>query len=104
VEKLPEYRQLIEAAHSPMAMWIDLECKFEDIYRAPTLDDDLVRRFYDYARWCMACPGTGECLSDAGTAVAYAFLEHLPQCPAIRDDIHRWLTRDEFLGWRQAFM
>jgi hypothetical protein len=73
LEKLPEYRQLIEAAENPMRLWIDLHLEFKDVYRAEILDDGSVRRFYDYARWCLESPGEGRYLSDAGTAAACAF-------------------------------
>ena len=103
LEKLPEYRRIIEEAERPMALWIELHLKFEDIYRAEVLDDDLIRRFYEYARWCLESPGEGRCLSDAGTAAVLAFYEHLPQLGVIRRDLPRWLSRDEFMGLRDAF-
>jgi hypothetical protein len=51
----------------------------------------------------MDSPGAKGYLSDAGTAAAYAFFEHLPDRRAVRRDLPRWLTRDEFLGLREAF-
>lgn len=58
-EKLPGYRYLIEEAENPMALWIELHLKFEDVYKAKPLDDDLIRRFYEYAHWCIQSPGEG---------------------------------------------
>lgn len=103
MEKLPEYRSVIEATDNPMTLWIELEMKFEDVYRATPLDDEIIRRFYDYARWCMESPGEGGYLSDAGTAAACAFYEHLPQQAAIRRDLPRWITRQEFGDLREVF-
>jgi hypothetical protein len=98
LEKLPEYRGLIDAADNPMALWIELHLKFE---RAT--DEDLIRRIFEYARWCMQRSGEGRYLSDAGTAAVCAFYEHLPQHADIRRDLSRWLTREEFANLRDAF-
>lgn len=103
LEKLPEYRKLVDAADSPMALWIELHLKFEDAHRLPVPDADLVRRFYEYARWCWQSPGSGDLRSDAGTAVACAFYEHLPQNKAICRDLPRWLTNAEFAELREVF-
>jgi hypothetical protein len=103
LETLPEYRQIIEVAEGPMALWIELHLKFEEVYRSEIPDDGLIRRFYDYARWCMRSSGEGKYLSDVGTAAALAFYEHLPQTRVIRRDMHRWLTRDEFSDLREVF-
>ncbi len=98
LEKLPEYRGLIEAADNPMALWIELHLKFERVS-----DDDLIRRIFEYARWCMKSSGEGRYLSDAGTAAVCAFYEHLPQNADIRCELPRWLTREEFASLREAF-
>ncbi len=103
LEKLPEYRDLIEHADNPMALWIDLHIKFKEVYRAETPDDGVIRRFYEYARWCLESPGARDYLSEAGSAAACAFYEHLPQNGVIRRDLPRWLSRDEFLGLRDVF-
>lgn len=103
LEKLPEYRRLIDTSDSPMALWIELHLKFEDSYRVKPLDEDLVRRFFEYARWCWQGPVKNGYLSDAGTAVACAFYEHLPQSDSIRRDLPRWLTRVEFFDLRDVF-
>lgn len=86
-----------------MALWIELHLKFRDVYRAEIPDDDLIRRFYEYARWCLESPGEGGYLSDAGTAAVHGFYEDLPQVEAIRRDMSRWLSRDEFMSLREAF-
>ena len=103
LERLPEYRSAIEAAENPMALWIELHMKLQEVYRATSPDDSLIRRFYEYARWCLQSPGRIGYLSDAGTAAAYAFYEHLPKDARIRRDLPRWMTRGEFTGLREAF-
>ena len=103
LETLPEYRQLIDEAENPMALWIELHSKLQDVYQAEIRDDGLIRRFFEYARWCLKSPGDGQYLSDAGTAAAHAFYEHLPTHEAIRRDLPRWITREEFIGLRDSF-
>ncbi len=98
LEKLPEYRGLIETADTPMALWIELNSEFERVS-----DENLIRRFFEYARWCMQSPGQGNYLSDAGTAAVCAFYEHLPRHSGIRRELPRWLTREEFASLREAF-
>jgi hypothetical protein len=51
-----------------MELWIELQGKCQDAYNKP--EDDLIRRFYDYARWCWqsqieesaTCTGRWNCL------------------------------------------
>lgn len=103
LEKLPEYRTVIAAAESPMALWIELHLSFENAYRTRPRDTDLIRRFYEYASWCKQSPGQGRYLSEAGTAAICAFYEHLPQVAEIRRDLSHWLTREEFTELRGVF-
>ena len=84
-----------------MALWIELQFHFSDDYK--NHGDDLIARFYKYAKWCLSSPGQDGYLSDAGTAAAVAFYEHLTEDKAIRDDIHRWLSKEEFLKLESAF-
>ena len=82
----------------PSASFVELQLKFGRVS-----DDDLIRRFFEYARWCMQSPGEGRYLSDAGTAAVCAFYEHLPQHANICRELPRWLTREEFASLRGAF-
>ena len=103
LEKLPECRQVIESADNPMALWIELQLKFEEVYVDGYRDEDLIRRFFEYARWCIKCPGDAQYLSDAGTAAICVFYEHLPERGVIRRDLPRWITREEFDNLRETF-
>jgi len=96
LQKLPECRKVIEAADNPMALWIELLYACEDAYKQP--DEDLIRRFYDFARWCWQSPS-----ADARTAVACAFYEHLPTTPVLRRDMPRRFGRAAFNELRQVF-
>ncbi|HEX3857629.1 MAG TPA: hypothetical protein VHY30_10070 [Verrucomicrobiae bacterium] len=101
LETLPEYRQLIENYETPMALWIELQYRFSLDYKK--LGDDLIGRFYQYAKWCLESPGEGDYSSDAGTAAHVAFYEHLTDGRAIQEDIYRWLSKEEFLKLEEAF-
>ncbi len=96
MEQLPECRRIIQAADNPMALWIDLSCACEDAYKKQ--DEDLVRRFYDFARWCWKSPS-----DDVRTAVACGFYEHLPTKPVIRRDMPRRFGRGAFMELREVF-
>ncbi|PYK01140.1 MAG: hypothetical protein DME23_04740 [Verrucomicrobia bacterium] len=96
MEELPECRRIIEAVDNPMALWIDLSCACEDAYKKQ--DEDLIRRFYDFARWCWKSPS-----ADVRTAVACGFYEHLPMRPVIRRDMPRRFTRGAFIELREVF-
>jgi hypothetical protein len=50
LHRLPECRRVIEAAENPMALWIELLDECGGAYKEQ--NEDLIRRFYDYARWC----------------------------------------------------
>lgn len=100
--KLPEYHRTIEQATSPMALWIELARKFERTYELPGRDDRLITRFYEYARWCLAAPNNNP-QREPLTSVIMAFFEHLPTLPAARNDLHRWLSREEFLNLEPTF-
>jgi len=101
LELLPEYRQLIEKTENPMVLWIDLHFRFEDAFLKS--DEDLVQRFFTYAKWCFETPKQGKYLSDVGTAVAVAFYEHLVTDAAVCNDLHRWFSPTEFLALEGVF-
>ena len=89
MERLPECREVIEAAENPMALWIELHSKCQDAHQQQ--DEDLIRRFYDYARWCWQSQ-----IDDVVSAVACAFYEHLPTTPVMRRDMPRRFGRAAF--------
>jgi hypothetical protein len=96
LQKLPECRQIIEAAENPMALWIELRGACDDAYQKNA--EDLIRRFYDYARWCWQSR-----ISDVVNAVACAFYEHLPLEPVTRRDMPRRFGRAAFRELREVF-
>jgi hypothetical protein len=96
LQKLPECRRIIEAADNPMALWIELRGACDDAYAKQ--DEDLIRRFYDFARWCWRSR-----IDDVVNAVACAFYEHLPTTPVLRRDMPRRFGRAAFKELRDIF-
>jgi hypothetical protein len=72
IERLPELRDTIASADSIMLLWIELRMKFEDAYREPR-NDDLIRRIYSYADWCLAAPRNEDAGHDPPTAARTCF-------------------------------
>ena len=96
LQRLPECRQVIESAENPMALWIELLSACEDATKKG--DEDLIRRFYEFARWCWKSPS-----DDVRTAVACAFYEHLPTTPVLRRDMPRRFGRAAFNELQDIF-
>ena len=99
LETLPEFRDAIEQAESPMNLWCELFLRFEDAFRAD--DDDSVRRFFRYAEWCSDTAQLRP--TDASTAAWCAFYEHLPRVAGLAEQLHRFLPRQRFQRVQDAF-
>jgi hypothetical protein len=96
LQRLPECRQMIEGAENPMALWIELHGLCQDACKKQ--DEDLIRCFYDYARWCWQSR-----IDDVVNAVVCAFYEHLPTTPVLRRDMPRRFGRAAFNELRDVF-
>ncbi|MGZ8920267.1 MAG: DUF7674 family protein [Limisphaerales bacterium] len=96
IERLPECRRIAEEAENPMALWIELLSSCEEAYA--NNNEDLIRRFYEFARWCWKSPS-----DEVRSAVACAFYEHLPTRPAMRRDMPRRVGRAAFAELREVF-
>ena len=94
--QLPECRRFIESAENPMALWIELLAECQEAYREQ--HEDLICRFFSFARWCWQSPS-----EDVRSAVACAFYEHLPRMPELRRDMPRRLGRAFFGELREMF-
>lgn len=93
LESLPELRTLVEAASSPMALWIDLYLRFEGAVTAE--DASLVRRVLRYAAWCCS-DRSGRLPNDTSTAAACAFYEQLPTRKEFWPSFRTWFTPEQF--------
>jgi len=99
LEMLPEFRGEFEETPNVMSLCIQLHEKLVDAYSHKPLDDDRVRRIYEYARWCLEESRNG----DVVTAIVVAYFEHLPANRDVRDDLHRWISLKMFQGLEQPF-
>jgi hypothetical protein len=79
-----------------MALWIELLDECEGAYKKQ--NEDLIRRFYDYARWCWQSG-----IYDVVNAVACAFYEHLPMKPVLRGDMPHRFGRTVFKELKAVF-
>jgi hypothetical protein len=102
ISRLPEHRKLIENAEGMMALWIELCLLFERAYASPA-DSDLIRKIYEYARWCCNRPRVDDPGDDPLTCVCCAFFEHIPTIPAAHRDMHHWFTVSDVLESKGVF-
>src|ERR1700679_1799256 len=96
LEMLPEYKENIAHAENPMGLWVEIGFHFQDAFGAS--DDDLVRRFFRYAEWCLDT--AKQETTDAPTAAWCAFYEHVPLVAGLPDKIHRFIPRSRLLQVR----
>ena len=96
IELMPGKKALIERALSPMELWIELQFEAYRAFERRPVDDDTLRPIFAFARYCLAARD-----GDLNTAVAVAFVEHLPVRAAVRADLHRWISQEEFDGLRE---
>jgi hypothetical protein len=93
LQLLPEYRETIEEADNPMAMWIDLHLAFDDAMAQKK--SELASRVLRYAAWCISTD-SGPLPNDISTAVACAFYEHLPEEREYWPHFPKWFGRSQF--------
>jgi len=100
LELLPDLRETIMAATSPMALWIDLHIELVLAYRAPSRDERLIENIFRYARWSEFEAGDDD---DVQTAASLAFYEHLPTDAEVRADLPNRITKEEFSDLKGLF-
>jgi hypothetical protein len=83
-------------AENPMGLWIELLGACQEAYAKG--DEDLIGRFFEFARWCWKSPS-----NEVRSAVVCAFYEHLPTRPAMRKDMPRRFGRAAFSELREVF-
>lgn len=95
LKALPELHNIINFAWSPMWLWIELRLTFEDDFASG--NTKRLNRILTYMRYCLAASDP-----DVRNAVHCAFVEHLPQKPAIRAALSELLTLREIRDLRQV--
>lgn len=93
-ERLPEFQKLISSrdVDNPMMLWIELQFKFHKLCEQYPLPLDLIRRIWEYAKWCME---KGH--PDVATAAALGFCEHLLDGTESRKVLPALMTRTEYV-------
>ncbi|HTE19841.1 MAG TPA: hypothetical protein VK689_15865 [Armatimonadota bacterium] len=85
------------------ALWIEITLEFEKAYHEPR-NEALIARIYQYAFWSIEHGERAPTAKrDLPTCVCVAFFEHIPTQKASREDMPRWITRDEVAGMRDIF-
>jgi len=97
----PELKEQFPDWKNPYALWIELNNVFQNAYDSG--DEELIRRIYGYADWCLSQPRGETADDDLLSCVAVCFYEHIPLHKAARDDMPRWFKLAEFLGMESTF-
>jgi hypothetical protein len=84
-------------------LWPDIFSSMVAAYRATPVNDDFIRRVYEYAAWCVRQPQTTNAETDLPSATAVGFLENLPLDRQVFGDLHRWLSVETFEGCKTLF-
>ena len=100
LERLPEYRSVIEKATGPMALWIELWCHFERAVEKN--DNSLVERTLRFAAWCSS-EQAGPLPNETSTAAHLAFYEHLPTRRDFWPHMSKWFFPHEFAALLPTF-
>lgn len=96
-KRLPEFQRIIASrdVENPMMLWIELSMKFAQLCEQEPPPLDLLRRFWDYAKWCME---HGH--EDVSTAAALGFSEHLLDSEATKRLLPKIMSRQDYEGLR----
>jgi hypothetical protein len=65
-------------------------------YDRDPIDEDRIRKIYDYASWCLTQPKTGSNDTDPSSGVEVSFIEPIPLNQRISEDLHRWMSAETF--------
>jgi hypothetical protein len=87
---------------TPYSCWHSLLFLFEDAYREPR-NESLIKRIYDYFKWCLGQPG-GDTAKDDLPTIATLFLEEMPAISAAMEDMPRWIPYEAVQGSVEIFI
>jgi len=76
-----------------MMLWLEIRMEFQNLCAQDPPPLDLIKRVWEYAKWCMA-EGHG----DVANAAALVFCEHLLDRNTTRDMLPKVMTRQEYEG------
>jgi hypothetical protein len=103
LEIFPELQELIGDESGPIGLWIELHYQLVRAYSRQPINDDLIGRIYDYAKWCLAQPSTGDAQTDPSRAAGVGFIENWPLDKNISNDLYRWVSTETFDGCEALF-
>ena len=104
LKTFPELQGQINRAHGGIHnLWADIFSAMAAAYRATPMNEDFIRRVYEYAAWCVRQPQTTDAETDLPSATAVGFLENLPLDQQVFGDLHRWLSVETFEGCKTLF-
>ncbi|MEK6284015.1 MAG: hypothetical protein AABN95_27015 [Acidobacteriota bacterium] len=96
-EFLPMFRDNVVAAESVSMLWVDLWSEVEGFGDEP-LSEDAISSLFRYASWCLLSDDE-ECQN----AAIVGFYEMLPTNARIRNNLHNYLSVEDFLGLKEIF-
>jgi hypothetical protein len=101
-DRLPECRKQLQEEKSPYGFFQELS---EALYQAHLRqDEELLRRIYRYAQWCLQAPRGKDASDDLATIVTVSFFEHLPTHREVRKAVGRFLPKAFIEGMRDVFL
>jgi hypothetical protein len=106
LECLPELEDQFTAPQSitgATSLWIEIWLKLVEAYDVTPVKEDLIRRIYGFAAWCLNQPSTTDIETDVGSAVAIGFIENIPLEKRVSEDLHRWMSMESLKGFEHLF-
>src|SRR5215217_5955871 len=90
-DRLPELRRKLQEEKSAYGFFHEVVNALESAHLRR--EDDMIRRIYAYANWCLQAPRGKDSSDDMLTIMAVSFFESLPLHPVIRKNIGHWLPK-----------
>lgn len=85
-----EFETMLEMSDlSPSGIWIVLSPALTIAYDEEPINEDLIRRIYEYAAWCLGQPQTDSSETDVSSAAAVGLIEDIPLCSKAKNDLYR---------------
>ena len=102
IKRFPEHIKEIKNAENAYALWIDIRQWFETAYDNGNLE--LISLIYNYLSWTLEQPRESTADDDLSTAASVCFVEHIPEYPKARADMHRWWSKKLFDSYKPLFI
>ena len=104
LKRFPELRDRINQTGGGIhGLWAVIFSAVVAAYGTKPVNEDFIRRAYEYAAWCVRQPQTSDAETDLPSATAVGFLENLPLDHQVFGDLHRWLSVETFEGCKSLF-